>query len=53
MIQVEKNTMRVINWRDHTATTVVRQYNLILKYPNLVKPEMLPEKEIFDYLVKK
>ena len=53
MIDAEKENLRLINMKKHTVHTVVKQYNLIIKYPSLVKSEKLPNPEIFAYLVKK
>ena len=53
MIDAEKENLRLINMKKHTVHTVVRQYNLIVNHPSLVKSEQLPNPEIFAYLEKK
>ena len=53
MIDAEKYNLRLINMKKHTVQTVVRQYNLIVIHPNLVKAEQLPNPDIFAYLEKK
>jgi hypothetical protein len=53
MIDAEKENLRLINMKKHTVHTVVKQYNLIVNHPSLVKSEQLPNPEIFAYLVKK
>ena len=53
MIDAEKENLRLINMKKHTVHTVVRQYNLTVNHPGLVKSEQLPNPEIFAYLVKK
>ena len=39
--------------KNHTVHTLVKQYNLITKYPDLVKLEKLPNPNIFSYLVSR
>lgn len=53
MIDGEKHSLRLINMKNHTVYTVVKQYNLIVSHPYLVKPQELPNPEIFSYLVRK
>ena len=53
MINAQKHNLRMINMKNHTVHTLVKQYNLITKYPDLVKPEKLPNPSIFSYLVSR
>jgi hypothetical protein len=52
MVESEKQNLRMINMKNHTVHSVVKQYNLIIKNPNTVEKCDLPHDGIFANLVK-